>query len=115
MKADQGPGGPGWTDSAIGEALEVSVPTIERVRKRYAREGLEAALRRRRARAHKPRKLDGRQEAHLIALACSTPPEGQQRWSLRLLAARFVRLEQGAAISYQTVRRTLKKTTSSRG
>src|SRR5918998_843639 len=67
------------------------------------------------ARTPKPRRLDGRQEAHLIALACGAPPAGKQRWSLRLLADRFVALEAGAAVSYQVVRRTLKKTSSSRG
>ena len=110
LKADQGVAGPGWTDAAIAEAVEVSVSTIERVRKRCAREGVAAALRRRRARAHKPRRLDGRQEAYLIALACGAPPAGKQRWSLRLLADRFVALEDGAPVSYQVVRRTLKKT-----
>lgn len=115
LKADQAPGGPAWTDEAIATAVEVSIPTIERVRQRFVEEGLEAALRPRAARAHKPRKLDGAQEAHLIALACSEPPAGRDGWSLRLLANTFVELEQGAAVSYETIRRTLKKTRSSRG
>lgn len=115
LKADQGPGGPAWTDAMIAEALEVSIPTIERVRQRFVEESLEAALRPRPARAHKPRKLDGAQEARLIALACSEPPTGRDGWSLRLLANTFVELATGEAISYEIVRRTLKKTSSSRG
>src|SRR5215213_3907026 len=115
LKADQGVAGSCWTDVAIAEALEISLSTIERVRKRCVREGVAAALRRRRARRHRPRTLDGRQEAHLIALACGAPPAGKRRWSLRLLADRFVALEDGATVSYQVVRRTLKKTHSNRG
>jgi transposase len=115
LKADQAPGGPAWTDEAIATALEVSIPTIERVRQRFVEAGLEAALRPRPARAHKPRKLDGAQEARLIALACSQPPAGRDGWSLRLLADRVVELEYVEAISHETVRRTLKKTSSSRG
>jgi transposase len=115
LKADQAPGGPAWTDAAIATALEVSIPTIERVRKRFVEESLEAAVRPRPARAHKPRKLDGAQEARLIALACSEPPAGRAGWSLRLLATAFVELEDGEAISHEIVRRTLKKTSSSRG
>jgi len=115
LKADQAAGGPAWTDAAIALAVEVSIPTIERVRKRFVEECLEAALRPRPARAHKPRKLDGAQEAHLIALACSEPPAGRDGWSLRLLADKFVALEPGEAVSYETIRRTLKKMSSSRG
>ena len=115
LKADQAPGGPAWTDEAIAEAVEVSLPTIERVRQRCVEAGLGAALRPRPARAHKPRKLDGAQEAHLIALACSPPPTGREGWSLRLLADKLVELEVVADISHETVRRTLKKTNSSRG
>jgi len=115
LKADQAAGGPAWVDAAIAEAVEVSIPTIERVRRRFVEEGLEAALRPRPARARKPRKLDGAQEARLIALACGQPPAGRAGWSLRLLAERFVALEHGEAVSHETVRRTLKKTSSSRG
>lgn len=110
LKADQGAAGPGWTDAAIAAALEVSPATIGRVRARAAREGVAAALRRRRPAGPAPRKLDGGQEAHLIALACSTPPAGHARWSLRLLADRFVELAAGAPVSHELVRRTLKKT-----
>jgi DNA-binding transcriptional ArsR family regulator len=115
LKADQSPEGPGWVDEAIAEAVETSQPTVSRVRKRYFEEGLEAALNRRPPNREYRRKLDGEQEARLIALACSESPEGQARWSLRLLADKLVELEiVEEEISYQTVRRTLKKTPSSR-
>lgn len=115
LKADQSPEGPGWVDEAIAEAVETSQPTVSRVRKQYFEEGLEAALNRRAPNREYHRKLDGEQEAHLVALACSEPPEGRARWSLRLLADRLVELEVvDEEISYQTVRRTLKKTPSSR-
>jgi hypothetical protein len=113
LKADQGPEGPGWVDDAVAEAVEVSQPTISRVRKQYVEEGLEAALNRRPPNREYHRKLDGKQEARLVALACSEPPEGQARWSLRLLADKMVELEVVDDLSYQTVRRTLKKTNSS--
>ena len=115
LKADQGEGGPAWPDAAIAAALDVSVATVERVRKRFCAEGLDAALARRRPHPAPRRKLDGAQEAHLVALACSPPPEGRHRWTLRLLAERFAELEVGEPISDESVRRTLKKTSSSRG
>ncbi len=115
LKADEGTSGPCWGDAAIAAAVEVSEPTVERVRKRCATEGVDAALVHRRPRATKPCTLDGAQEAHLIALACSTPPAGRARWTLRLLADKFVILDCGEPISYELVRRTLKKTRSSRG
>jgi transposase len=110
LKADQSSEGPGWVDEQVAEAVEVSQPTISRVRKQYFEEGLEAALNRRPPNRHYHRKLDGEQEARLVALACSEPPEGLARWSLRLLADRMVELEVVEDLSYQTVRRTLKKT-----
>ena len=110
LKADQSPEGPGWVDEMVAEAVEVSQPTVSRVRKQYVEEGLEAALNRRPPNREYHRKLDGQQEARLVALACSEPPEGQARWSLRLLADRMVELEVVDDLSYQTVRRTLKKT-----
>ena len=113
LKADQSPEGPGWVDEMVAEAVEVSQPTVSRVRKQYFEEGLEAAINRRPPNREYYRKLDGKQEAHLVALACSDPPEGQARWSLRLLADRMVELEVVDDLSYQTVRRTLKKTNSS--
>jgi hypothetical protein len=115
LKADQGPEGPGWVDDAIAEAVEVSQPTVSRVRKQDVEQGLEAALNRRPPTREYVRKLDGVQEAKLIALACAKPPTGQARWSLRLLADKLVELEiVEDAVSYQTVRRLLKKTRSSR-
>jgi transposase len=110
LKADSGPGGPGWADTAIAEAVEVSQPTIARVRRQYVEEGLEAALNRRPPAREYRRKLDGEQEARLVAVACGKPPEGQARWSLRLLAARLVELEIADEVSYRTVGRILKKT-----
>lgn len=110
LKADEG-----WTDAAIVEAVEISQPTISRVRKQFVEQGLEAALNRRAPRREYRYKLYGEQEARLIALACSEPPPGQARWTLRLLADKLVELEVVDEISYQTVRRRLKKTTSSPG
>ena len=113
LRADQSEDGPAWVDERIAEAVEVSQPTVSRVRKQYVEEGLEAALNRRPPSREYHRKLDGEREARLVAVACSAPPEGQARWSLRLLADRLVELEVVEAVSYQTVRRTLKKTNSS--
>ena len=110
LKADAGPAGPGWTDSAIGEALGVTTATVARIRKVMATEGLEAALSHYRGPQREYHcKLDGHQEAHLLALAQSAPPEGHRRWSLRLLADRMVELEYVDALSYQTVRSVLKR------
>ncbi len=115
LKADVAAGGPAWNDEAIAEATEVGRATVERVRKEFVEEGLEAALERRKPRRQYRRKLDGDGEAHLVALACQKPPEGRGRWTLKLLADRMVQLEYIDQISYQTVRRTLKKTKSSLG
>lgn len=115
LKADEGPGGPGWVDERIAEAVESSQPTVSRVRKQYVEQGLAAALNRRRPVREYRRKLDGAQEARLVALSCSQPPLGQARWSLRLLADKLVELEVVEVVSYQTVRRVLEKTSSSRG
>jgi transposase len=111
LKADQGPNGPGWTDVRIAEAVEVSQPTVARIRRQFVEDGLKAALQRRAPNREYVRKLDGAQEARLVAINCGPPPEGQARWSLRLLATRLVELEIVEEISYQTVRRVLKKTT----
>jgi hypothetical protein len=88
---------------------------VERVRRRFVEEGLEAALNRQPQQNRIARKIDGKAEAHLLALACGKPPEGRARWTLRLLADRLVELELVDSVSYETVRRTLKKTKSSRG
>jgi transposase len=119
LKADEGEDAPSeaWPDVKIADALEISRSTVLRVRTRFVEEGLEAALVHRRPKNTKPPKLDGSQQAHLIALACSEPPKGRERWSLRLLADRFVGLEcaQEEPISRELVRRTLKKAPSSPG
>lgn len=115
LKADHGEGGPGWSDAAIAGALDLHPATVQRIRRQFVAEGLTATLERKRPDRVYERALDGRQEAHLVALACATPPEGQARWSLRLLADELVRLEVVATVSHETVRRTLKQTSSSRG
>jgi len=115
LKADEGEAGPRLSDEAIAEALDVNRSTVERVRIRCVEEGFEAALRPRPSRQVHPRKLDGVQEAHLVALACSPAPKGRARWSLRLLADKLVELEVVDDVSYETVRQTLKKTNSSHG
>lgn len=116
LKTDRGEHGPAWTDARIAEALSVSERTVENVRKRAVEEGPMAALERKpRERPPVDPKLDGEGEARLTALACSTPPEGCARWSLRLLADKMVELEVVEAVSHETVRRTLKKTRSSHG
>jgi Homeodomain-like domain len=114
LKANQGEAGPGWTDAAIAVALEVNPATVARVRMRYVAAGLDAAVYRKPP-ARSYRRLDGEQEARLVALACSAPPEGRKRWTLRLLADRLVELEVVESVSYETVRQALKQTGSSRG
>jgi hypothetical protein len=118
LKADESENTPdeAWSDTGIADALESSRSTVFRVRTRFAREGLEAALVHRQPKNTKPKKLDGSGEAHLIALACSEPPQGKKRWSVRLLAGRFVELEDTEEpVSRELVRRTLKKVSSSPG
>ena len=110
LKADEAEGGPGWADVRIAEAVGVGVATVERLRQRFVEEGFAAALSPYRGgKRVYDKKLDGAQEAHLIALACSTPPEGRARWTLRLLADRMVELQYTDSVSHETVRRTLKK------
>lgn len=103
------------TDQEIAEALDIGVATVERVRARYAREGQAALERRPQPPRPQKRRLDGKGEAQLVMLACSQPPEGHGRWTLDLLADRMVKLSYTPTISRDTVRRTLKKTRSSRG
>lgn len=110
LKTDQSPEGPGWVDERIAEAVESSQPTVARIRRQYVEEGLAATLARRPPRREYRRRLDGADEARLITIACSSPPTGLAQWSLRLLADQLVELEIVEAISYQTVRRVLKKT-----
>lgn len=114
LKADISPEGPGWTDQQIADSLEVGVRSVERTRQLLVEQGLENTLeRRKRPRPPSELLLDGAKDAQLIALACGGPPEGYARWTLRLLADRFVKLGYVDSISHETVRQALKKTTSS--
>ena len=116
LKADAAPGGPAWDDQRIADATEVSTDTVARVRQRFVEHGLEAALtRKKQDRPSRERKLDGRAEARLIALACSAPPDGRKEWTMKLLADRLVALEVVDRVCDETVRRVLKKTNSSPG
>ena len=116
LKADAAEGGPAWSDSRIAKAIEVSTDTIARVRERFVEQGLEAALvRKKQDKPSRERILDGRAEAKLIALACSAAPGGRESWTMQLLADKLVELKLVDAVSDETVRRTLKKTRSSRG
>lgn len=111
LKADQADGGPAWEDARIAEALGCGHRTVERVRERFVERGLEAALvHRPQDQPSRPRTLDGAAEARLLAVACSQPPAGRARWTLKLLANKLVELEVVEAISDETVRRALKKT-----
>ncbi len=111
LKADASDGAPSWPDERISEALDVTVQTVERVRKQLVLEGFDAVLKRREYRQKISRKkVDGDVEAHLVALACSETPDGYSRWSLRLLADQMVELGYIDSISYEAVRQTLKKT-----
>ena len=114
LTANHGEGGPGWSDAAIGGALDVNPSTVLRVRRQFVTAGLAATLARKRPDLFSQRALDGKQEAKLIALASAETPDGAERWSLRFLADELVRLDMIATISHETVRQTLKKTTSSR-
>ena len=115
LLADTNHSGGGWSDRDISQALKISVATIERVRQRLVEEGLEAALNRKKQQNRRQRLLDGEKEAHLIALTCSSPPEGQGGWTMKMLAERMVQLGHVESISNETVRQTLKKTNSSLG
>lgn len=107
LKADQGPQGPGWSDKQIQEALEVSASTVQRVRKSCVHYGVQEAILPQASSRVRRRRLDGTQEAHLIALVCGAPPEGSARWTLRLLASTLVELGYVESISHETVRQVL--------
>jgi hypothetical protein len=115
LKADSNEQGPACDDTTIATAVEVRRPTVERVRRAFATRGLAAALYRKAWTGPPRRKLDGAQEAQRIALACSPPPEGADRWTLALLADKLVELQVVDAIARDTVRVALKKTSASRG
>ena len=118
LLCDESPRGSAWSDEKVADALTCGTATVARLRRRFIHEGLEACLRVIKERPGRPPKIDGAAEAHLIALACSEPPHGRERWSLRLLTDEFVALglDQGfldEPVGHETVRRTLKKTNSS--
>ena len=115
LLADQAPEGPAKSDPEIIEALGCGRATVERIRKRFVEGGLEAALNPAPTTQTFERRLDGRAEAHLVALVCGSPPEGRARWTLRLLADRMVVLGYAEKLSHETVRKTLKKTNLSLG
>jgi transposase len=115
MKADVNQSEGSWKDQAISNVFNISVRTIERVRQRFVEEGLENALVPRPRHTLRLKKLDGETEAHLIAIACSSPPEGRCRWTLRLLADQIVSLGYVESISHESVRQVLKKTNLSHG
>jgi hypothetical protein len=104
-----------WPYERIMEAFDVSAVTIAKVRKTFVEQGLEGTLQRKKPDREYEHALDGEGVAHLIALACSEPPAGRAKWSLRLLQDRFVKLGYADTISYETIRRVLKKTSSNPG
>jgi len=115
-KADQGKEGPGWSDEQISEALDVTVQTVERIRRQLLEEGFDAVLSRHEYTQKVSRKkIDRDVEAHLIALSCSKPPQGRARWTLRLLADKVIELGYVESISHEAIRQTLKKTKLNRG
>jgi transposase len=114
LKADAD-GPDAWTDEEIADHLDTSRMTVMRVRQQFAAEGLDATLHRKKPTGRQYRKLDGRQEARLVALACSKAPDGHARWTMRLLADKLVEMEVVESIDPATVWRTLQKTPSSRG
>jgi transposase len=110
LKADASEGGPAWTDEKIAEAVEVSIATVERVRQRFVRQGLDAALdRKKQHRPSRERKLDGVAEAHLLALVVSEPPNGRACWTMQLLADKLMELQIVDSICDESVRRALKR------
>jgi hypothetical protein len=115
MLADQAEGGPAQTDPEIVKSLRCGRVTVERVRKQFVEEGLEATLNPKPSSRTYERRLDGKAEAHLVAITCGAPPEGRGRWTLRLLADRMVALGYVESVSHEAVRQTLKKTSLSRG
>ena len=110
LKTDQSDGGPAWKDEQVADAFSCSVRTVENVRKRFVNEGLDAAMNRRTQGVGRPPKLDGDAEAQLTVLACSEPPEGHSRWTLRLLADKMVELKHVDSCSRMVVQRAMKKT-----
>jgi transposase len=115
LKADIGDQGEKWIDADIAKAFYVGLKTVERTRKSLVEEGLEATINRQVPKIKRKRIIDGDQEAHLIALACSSPPEGYCAWTLRLLASTMVEMKYVDSVCYETIRQALKKTNLSLG
>lgn len=109
LKADISELGEKWLDKQIGEAFGITTRTVERIRQRWVQEGLESALNRASSTRVRERKIDGENEAHLVALMCGNAPEGRSRWTLRLLGQSMVELGYVENISHETIRQTLKK------
>ena len=112
LKADQGEHGPAWSDERISEAFEIGKISVYKIRKQYHERGLRGTLSRKKPERIYERCLDGEAEAHLIALACSKAPEGQERWTLRLLGDQMIELAYIESVSHETIRSVLKKTNS---
>ena len=115
LQADCSAEGPALKATVIAKNLNVHQRTVHRVRERFANEGLDVALNRKKHCRYKPRRLDGDQEAHLVALCCGSPPEGYEKWTLTLLRDHLIKLEITSSVSKSTLHRTLKKTNSSLG
>lgn len=113
LKLDEGEEGPAWSDPRAAEAMEVCEATAARLRRKFEKEGLEKTVKRKKPEREYERKMDGEREAHLLRLACSEAPDGRSRWTLRLLADQMVELGYVETLSRETVRQTLKKTSSS--
>jgi transposase len=115
LKSNANEGGPNWSYEKICQAYDVSEVTVYQVRKAYVEQGLEKTINRKKPEREYEHRLDGEAEAHLVALACSEAPDGQERWTLRLLQDRMIRLEYVEVVSHETIRTTLKKTNLSLG
>lgn len=115
LLADQAEGGPAMQDAGIVKALGCGLATVARSRRQFVEEGLEETLNAKPTTRIYERRLDGKMEAHLVAMACGAPPEGRARWTLRLLADRLVGLGEIDSVSHETIRQTLKKMTLSLG
>jgi transposase len=115
LKSDSGPEGANWSYNKICEAFDVAPLTVMHIRKRYSEEGLAASLQRKKPEREYEHCLDGDAEAHLVAMVCSQPPQGNDRWTLRLLKKRMVELTYAETVSHETIRTTLKKMNLSLG
>ena len=115
LLADESEAGASWSDDRIVEALGISRRTVERTREQCVESGLEVALNHKRTQRPQTKRLDGEAEARLVQLACSEVPDGRERWTMRMLADKLIKLEIVETISDETVRTTLKKTNSNPG